>query len=116
MSDDRASPDGDVVANCHARQDGDVAPNPYVVPDGDRPCPFLTGIALYRVSAVTSSIDVDIRADETVVANRHTGFIEDGEVEIGKETFTNTDLLAVVTTERLVDDDVVVTYISQEAF
>ena len=48
--------------------------------NGDRLCPFLTTVALHWIGAMTGGVDADIRADETVIANGDTGFIEDGEV------------------------------------
>ncbi len=37
-----------------------------------------------------------------------TGFIEDGEIEIGKEPFADTYLFAIVAVKRLVDEKVII--------
>ena len=76
--------------------------------NGDRLGPFLTGVALHRVCTVTGRIDADIRTDETVIANGDTGFIEDGEVEISKESPAYAYLLAIVAVKRLVDEKVII--------
>ena len=54
-------------------------------------------------------VDADIRANETIVADGYTSFIENDKVEIGEETLSDIDLLSVVATEWLVDDEAVIT-------
>ena len=64
---------------------------------------------------MTGRIDADIRADETVIANGNTGFIENREIEVGKEPFANAYLLTVVAAERLVDEKLVICHITKQA-
>ena len=73
--------------------------------DSDRLRPFLTGVAFHRVCTMTCRIDADIRADETIITNSNTGFIENREIEVGKEPFADANLLAIVAAERLVDEE-----------
>ena len=72
--------------------------------DRNRFCPFLTGVALHRISTVTGGVYADIGADKTVIANGDTGFIEDSEVEVGKEPFADAYLFAIVAAKRLVNE------------
>ena len=72
----RASSYTHIVTNWDSWKDGDATANPHVIPDDNRLRPFLTSIPFYRVCAMTSSIDADIRANKTVIANGDTGFIE----------------------------------------
>ena len=58
------------------------------IADGDWLCPFLSGIAFHWVRAVTGGVDVDIRANETIITNGDTGFIEHGKVEIVEESLS----------------------------
>ena len=46
--------------------------------------------------------DADIRSYEAVVTYGNLCLIEDGQVEIGEETFSHADLFAIVAVERLV--------------
>ena len=73
----------------------------------------MTGITFYRICTVASRIDTDIGTNETIIANSDRGFIEDSEVEISKEPLADADLLAIVTTEWLIDDNVVIAYLSE---
>ena len=65
---------------------------------------------------MAGGVDTDIRADEAVVADGNIGFVEDGEVEIGKESLAHTDLFAIITAEGLVDDEVVVAHMTEQFF
>ena len=93
-----------VVTNRDAGEDSDIAANPDTVAYRDRLSPFAARIALDRIGAMTSRIDADIRATETIVANSDQGFVKDSKMEIGEEPFAKTDMLAVVAVERLVDE------------
>lgn len=109
VRDDRACSDGAVVADSDARKDSHRTAYPAVVADGDRLCPLLTGVALHGVGAVAGGVDRHIGTDESVVADGNGGFVENGAMEIGKETFAHADVLAIVAIERLIDEDLVVT-------
>lgn len=98
-----------VVADCHARQDSHRTAYPAVVADGHRLCPLFTRIALHGVGAVAGGVDRHVGADESVVADGDRGFVENGAMEIGKETLAYADVLAVVAIEGLIDEDLVVT-------
>ena len=64
---------------------------------------------------MTGRIDADIRANKTVIANGDTGFIEDGEVEIGKESPAYAYLFAIVAVKRLVDEKVIICHMTKQA-
>jgi hypothetical protein len=113
--DHRPCSDGDIVANGDAWQDGDTTAYPHIVADGDGLCPFLTSIPLNGVGTVTSCVDADVGTKETIIADGDRRFIQDGEVEVGKKSPSDADLLAVVATKRLVDDEAIVAYMSQQA-
>ena len=83
--------------------------------NGDRLCPFLTTVALHWIGAMTGGVDADIRADETVIANGDTGFIEDGEVEVGKEPLADAYLFTIVATKRLVDEKLIICHMTKQA-
>lgn len=104
-----ARPDGTPIADGHSRQDGDTAAYPAVVADGHRPGPLVARIALLRVGAVAGRIDADIRADETVIANRHPCLIEHLPAEVGKKSLAHPDMLPVVAEEGLVDKRIFIT-------
>ena len=57
---------------------------------------------------MASRVDADIRTYETVIANSDRCFVEHGEVEVGKEPLAHTNLFAVVTVERLDDQDLII--------
>ena len=63
---------------------------------------------------MTSRIDTHIGADKTVVPDCHRGLVQYREIEVCKESFANADLLSVVAVERLVDADVVISYMPQK--
>lgn len=98
-----------VVADCHARQDSHRTAYPAVVADGHRLCPLFTRIALHGVGAVAGGVDRHVGSDESVVADGDGGFVENGAMEIGKETLAYANVLAIVAIERLIDEDLVVT-------
>ena len=64
---------------------------------------------------MTGRINADIRADETVIAYGDTGFIEDGEVEVGKEPLADAYLFTIVATKRLVDDKLIICHMTKQA-
>ena len=115
VRDHRACSDGAVVADSDARKDSHRTAYPAVVADGDRLCPLLTGVALRGIGAVAGGVDRHIGTDESVVADGYGGFVENGAMEIGKETLAYADVLAVVAIEGLVDEDLIVTG-SEEGF
>lgn len=115
VRDYRACADGTVVTDSDARKDGHRTAYPAVVADGDRLRPLLTGVAFHGVGAVAGGVDRHIGTDESVVADGDRGFVENGAMEIGKETLAYADVLAVVAIEGLVDEDLVVTG-SEEGF
>lgn len=61
-------------------------------------------------------IDADIGADKTVVADGDAGFVEDGEIEVGKEALANAYLRTVVASKGLVDEKLIVTNMSEQCF
>ena len=65
---------------------------------------------------MTRCVNADIRPDEAVVTDCDRCFIKDGKMEIGKETLSNTNLLAIVTVERLVDDDLFICDVPEQTF
>ena len=60
-------------------------------------------------------VDADIWTDKTVITNGDTGFIEDGEVEVGKEPFAYAYLFAIIAAERLVDKKLVISRMTKQA-
>ena len=113
--DDRAGTDGHVVADGHARQDGHRAPDPHIVADGHRQCPFAARVTLNRVSTVAGRVDAHVRPDKAIVADGHQRLVKHREIEVGEEPFTHADVLAIVAKERLVDQDVVIAHMPQQA-
>ena len=109
---DRPSTDGYVVADGDSRKDGDAAADPYVVADGNRFSPFVAGVPFYWISAVAGCIDAYVRTDETVISDSDLCLVKHGEMEIGKETLAHADLLAVIAVERLIDDYLIICYVS----
>ena len=105
-----------VVTNCHTRQDGHTATNPYIIANGDWFCPLSTAVALHGVCTMAGRVDAYIRADKTVISNGDTCFVEHGEVEVGKEPLAHTNLLAIVAIEGLVNQNIVISDVSQETF
>ena len=65
---------------------------------------------------MAGSIDTNIGSDKTVIANTDRCFIENGEVEVGKESFAYADLFAIVAAEWLVDEEIIVASMSQQTF
>ena len=65
---------------------------------------------------MTGRVDADIRAYKAIIAYGDWGFVEHGKVEVGKEPFAHTDLLAVVAIEGLDDQYLIVGNVSQETF
>ena len=61
-------------------------------------------------------VDADIRAYKAVIADGDWGFIEDCEVEVGKEPLAYADLLTVIAVERLDNQNLVIGDVSQETF
>ena len=53
-------------------------------------------------------VDTDVWANEAVVADGDKCFVEYSEVEVGKEPLAHTNLFAVVTVERLDDQDLII--------
>ena len=53
---------------------------------------------------MTCCIYVHVGTNEAIVTDGHHGFVKHREVEVGKEMFPNTNMLAVVTEKRLVDE------------
>lgn len=106
---DRACADGAVIADSNPRKDSNRAAYPAVVANRNRLCPFLAGITLGGVGAMAGSVDRDIRSDKSVIADGNECFIENRKVEVGKEPFTYTDMLAIVAIEWLIDKDILVT-------
>ena len=98
----------DIVSDIDTGQDCDATANPDVVADSDRFGPFLAGVALGGVGAVAGGVDAHIGPDEAVVTDSDARFIQNCEVEVGKETLAKAYLLAVVASERLVDSAAVV--------
>ena len=113
---DRSGTDGNVVADGDSRKNGDTATDPYVVADGDRLRPLFAGVPFDRVSAVTGCIDAYVRPDEAVVTDGDLCLVKNSEVEIGKETLADADLLAVIAIERLIDDDLLISNVSKQTF
>ena len=104
MGDHAAGTDGCAAANGDAGKDGDRAANPDGIADGDGKSPFPSGVTLVGVCAVAGGVDAHIRSDEAIVADGDGCLVENGEIEVGKETTAQTYLLAIIATERLVDD------------
>ena len=63
---------------------------------------------------MTCSIYADIRADETVVADSHASLVENSQVEVCKEFFSDSDLLAVIAVKRLIHNDFIISYMSEQ--
>ena len=59
-------------------------------------------------------INAYVRSDETVISDGYLSLVEHREMEIGKEALTHADLLSVVTVERLVDDDLIISDVSKQ--
>ena len=98
MRHDRTGSDGAVVADGYAGQDGHVAADPHAITDRHRFCPFPARVAFCRARAVTCTIDLHVRSQETVIA--------DGQYrqpEVSKEPFSDTDMLSIIAVERLHD-------------
>ena len=112
---DGTGTNGDIVADGDTWQDGDTAAYPYMMANGDGQGPLLTGVALDGVGAVTGGVDTDVGTDEAVVADGDTGFVKDGEIEVGKEAASDTDLTAIVAAEGLIDQEVIVSDAAQQA-
>ena len=64
---------------------------------------------------LTGGVYADIGADKTVIANSDTGFIEDGEVEVGKEPLADAYLFAIVAAKRLVNEEVIICHMTKQA-
>ena len=62
------------------------------------------------------SVDADIRPDETVVTDSHRSLIKNGKMEIGKESLAYRYLLAIITIERLIDYNGIITDASKKSF
>ena len=59
-------------------------------------------------------INADIGSDKTVIADGNRCFIKNGEVEIGKEPFAYAALFAIVTAERLIDEEIIIASMPQQ--
>ena len=116
LRDYRSGPDGDVVAYSDSGENSYAAPDPNVIAYCHRLGPLIPGVPFDGVGAVAGCIYAYIRSYEAVVSDRHFCLIENGQVEVGKEAFADADLLAVVTVEGLVYDEVVVCGMSEQPF
>ena len=116
LGDNRAGTDGDIIPDRHSWKDSYAASDPHIIADGHWLRPFLARIALHRVCTMTSCVNADIRAYEAVVTDCDRRFIQNRKMEIGKESFADRDLLAVITVERLIDDDRIITDVPQKPF
>ena len=105
-----------VITDGHTRQDSHTTTNPHIIANGDWFCPLSTAVTLYGVSTMAGCVNAYIRADKAVVTNGDWGFVEYGEVEVGKEPLTHTNLLAIVAIEGLVNQNIVISDVSQETF
>ena len=65
---------------------------------------------------MASGVDTDVGADKTVVPNGNRSLVQHREIEVGKEAFAHPDLFAVIAVERLVNADMVVANVPQQAF
>ena len=113
---DRSGTDGHVVSYGDSRKYRDASTYPHIVAYGDRFRPLVAGIPFDWIGAVTGCIDAYIRSDEAVISDGDLGLVKDREMEIGKETFAHADLLAVIAVERLIDDNLIVSDVSKQAF
>ena len=110
----RASPYGDIAAYGDSGQYGHASADPHIVSYSHRFITLPTGVTLDGVRAVACSIYADIRADETVVADSHTSLVENGKVEVCEESFSDSDLLAVIAVKRLIHNDFIISHMSEQ--
>ena len=87
---------GHIASDGNPWKDGHGDTYPDVVPYGHRLRPFPSGVPLDGVSAVAGRIDAYVRADKTVIADSHRGFVQHCEVEVGKATSAHADVAAVI--------------------
>ena len=110
----RASSNGDIAAYGDSGQYGHASADPHIVPYGHRFSPFPAGVTLDGICAVTCGIYADIRADETVVADSHASLVENSQVEVCEESLSDSDLLAIIAVKRLIHNDFIISYISEQ--
>ena len=113
---DGSGTDGYVITDGDSRKNSDAAADPYVIADGDRLRPLVAGVPFDWVSAMAGCINAYVRTDEAVVTDGDLCLVKNSEVEVGKETLADADLLAVIAVERLIDDDLVISDVSKQTF
>ena len=59
-------------------------------------------------------IYADIGTNKTIITDCHPGLIKNREMEIGKETLSNTNPLAIVTVKRLIYDNIIIAHSPQQ--
>ena len=65
---------------------------------------------------MASGVNAHVGTDEAVVTDGDIGFVEHSEVEIGEKPLPHTDMLPVVTEERLYDENLVIAHLADEVF
>lgn len=101
--------DGNIISYRYTREDGGAPTYPTVVSNGDRKSPLLSTVPFYRIGGVTSGVDVHIWANEAVITNGHQRLIEHRKIEVSKEPLPHTDMFAIITEKRLVDECIIIT-------
>ena len=95
--------DYNVVTNRYSGTDRDTAANPYIISYSYWFGPLDSLITLLRLQWMARRVHAYIRADEAKIADSHFRFIKNREVEIGKKSLSDVDILAIVTPEWLVE-------------
>lgn len=100
---DTAAANDDIAANGDTWQDLYSAAEPHIVADRDRTGIFQTLIAAFGVNRMSGGIKAAVWSNEHVVSKGHLCTIENDTVMVGKEVFTDFNVIAIVTPERRYD-------------
>ena len=110
----RPGTDSNVIPYRDPRKNGHASSDPDIVTDSHRLRPLPARVSFDRISAMAGRIYADIGTNKTIITDCHPGLIKNRKMEIGKETLSNTNLLAIVTVKRLIYDNIIIPHSPQQ--
>ena len=102
----RARPDDASIADRHAGTEDGASADPAIIADRHRPPEFEPGTPLIGVDRVHRGVDLHVRSEHHVCADRHVADIENDAVVVGIQVLACANVRAVITIERRFDPQV----------
>ena len=103
---DATCADDSAFANRHTWQHRNAAANPDVVADGNGMRIFQTLISSFCIQRMASRVETYVGRYEYVAANADLGAIQNYQIDIGIEVFSQLDVIAVIAMKGRFDEDV----------